>query len=390
MINIALLIAGLILGLAVGIVFYLTKKSVFEAELGLSRARLGDAENTLFRERDNLNAFRGISSEVLKQTREEFIRQAEPKLTEHIAPLKEALARYEKAIGEIERRREDAYGGLKELMGNLNDGQKRLTSETGSLVAALKSPAARGRWGELTLKRVVEVAGMSQYCDFDEQITVGAEDARLRPDMVVRLAGGKSVVVDAKAPIDAYWSATESMDETLRKAGLVKHAQSVREHMRLLGHKSYWSQFENTPDFVVMFLPGESFFSAALEQDRTLIEDGIKGNVILATPTTLIVLLRSVAMGWQQQKVAENALRIAEAGKDLFERCQTFAGYISKVGQGIERATQAFNQAVGSWENRVLPGARRLKELGATRDTDATLPEIEPIERATRALSPAE
>lgn len=386
MIQIIWMFLGLVIGLAAGILIYFMKKGAWDSEMGISQARLEGAEMALERERQNLDAFRGISSEVLKETREEFIRQAEPKLAEHIAPLKDALTRYEKAIGDIERRREDAYGGLKELMGSLSDGQTRLTNETGTLVAALKSPSARGRWGELTLKRVVEIAGMSQYCDFDEQITVTGEDGRLRPDMVVRLAGGRSVVVDAKAPIDAYWNATESISEETRTNNLTDHARAVRDHMRMLGQKSYWSQFDKTPDFVVLFLPGESFFSAALEKDRDLIEDGMKSKVILATPTTLIVLLRSVAMGWQQERITENAEKISKAGMDLFERCQTFAGHMSKVGVGLDRATQAFNSAVGTWESRILPGARKLKELGATKETEADLPEIEPIERTSRQL----
>lgn len=326
--------------------------------------------------------FKGISSDVLKQSREEFIKQAEPTILQSVKPLQDALKRYEDAVRLIENKREEAYGGLNSLLKLLQGGQAELTRETGSLVSALKSSQARGRWGEVTLRRVVEIAGMSKFCDFDEQATVGTEDGRLRPDLVVHLPNNRKVIVDAKAPLSDYMNAVEAKDESSRAMHLLGHAKKVREHMRKLGAKSYWEKFGSTPDFVVLFLPGEAFFSAALDKDKTLIEDGMgmSVRVILATPTTLIVLLRSVLMGWQQEQLAENSQKISDAGKDLFERCENFAEHFSKIGQGLDRACKSFNQAVGSWETRVIPGARRLKELGATKNPDVDLPVVGQVE----------
>ncbi len=387
-------VLSLAAGLACGVVFYLLKSKNWDAERQVAEARLTDLKEALEREKENIrnleNTFRGLSSEILKESRDEFLKQAEPKISEHIRPLKEALERYDHAIKSIENKREEAYGGLKGLLRTLQDGQARLASETSSLTTALKNPAARGKWGEITLQRVVEVAGMSQYCDFEQQTTIDGDNGKLRPDLIVRLPGGRTVVVDAKAPLNAYMSALESTDETSRGSNLTAHAQAVREHMRKLGQKSYWAQFDNAPDFVVLFLPGESFFSAALEQDRDLIEDGMKSKVVLSTPTTLIALLRVVAMGWQHEQLAENSQRISEAGKDLFDRFVTFSDHFSRVGSGLDRAIDSFNKAVGSWESRVIPGARKLKELGATKSADAEVPSVEPIERIPRKLAPTD
>ena len=394
---IAVLIAFSV-GVALAGLVHLVRIKGCEAEHQLAEARLSDAEAALAREREerkheleNLQmTFKGLSSEILKDSRDEFLKQAEPKIGEHVRPLTDALKRYEEAIRTIETKREEAYGSLKGLLEVLRSGQTDLTRETGSLVAALKSPAARGRWGEVTLRRVVEVAGMSQYCDFDEQATVEAEEGRLRPDLIVRLPGKRNVVVDAKVPIDAYMRAMDSSEEEVRIRHLCEHAQAVRGHMRALGKKDYWTQFDPAPDFVVLFLPGESFFSAALEQDRSLIEDGMASRVVLATPTTLIVLLRSVAMGWQQHKLTENSLRISEAGKELFDRCTTFATHLGSLGTGLEKAIKSYNSAVGSWEHRVIPGACKLKELGASKNPDQEIPEVKPIETTPRRLTPAE
>jgi len=380
-----LLFIAIVLGLGAGIFIYKPKYDV-------AKAQLEDKEIALTQQRaefSNLQTvFRGLSSEVLKESRDEFIKQAEPKIEAQIGPLKEALSRYEKALNSIENKRESAYGGLQQLVQTLQNGQTKLTQETGNLVAALKSPVARGRWGELALKRIVELAGMTQYCDFDTQTTVESGEGSLRPDMTVRLPGKRTIVVDAKVPLDAYWKAVEATSESLRLTHLGEHAQAVRDHMRKLGQKAYWAQFDSTPDFVVMFIPGESFFSAALESDRELIEYGMANHVVLASPTTLIVLLRSVAMGWQQEQLAENSERISEAGKDLFERCAKFADHLGDIGSGIEKAIKSFNSAVGSWESRVVPGAKRLKELGATKNPDAELPIVKSIETTTRQLTP--
>ncbi len=388
-----------IIGLTAGALALFAFHAIRAKELGagrqLAESRLADAEAALEREREersrtieNLQVtFKGLSSEVLRESREEFLKQAEPKLGEHVRPLRDALARYEEAIRTIEGKREKAYGGLANMLSMLKAGQETLSRETVALTSALKSPTARGRWGEVTLERVVEVAGMSQYCDFDKQTSVETKEGRLRPDLVVRLPHGRSVVVDAKVPLGEYMKAMEAGDDTARKLHLSAHSKAVREHMRGLGQKNYWAQFDPTPDFVVLFLPGESFFSAALEQDRDLIEDGMQSRVILATPTTLIVMLRSVAMSWQQEMLAENSQRISEAGKELFERCAKFAEHLGKVGKGLESAISNYNSAIGSWESRVIPGARTLKELGATRSPDAELPRIDPVQTTPRPLT---
>jgi DNA recombination protein RmuC len=389
-------IIGIAAGAALLFVFHIVRSKDWRAEGRVAEARLADAEGQLARQRDDFDkaisnmqvTFKGLSTEVMRESREEFLKQAEPKLGEHLRPLKDALARYDEAIREIENKREKAYGGLENMLSVLRDGQATLSRETVALTSALKSPTARGRWGEVTLERVVEVAGMSQYCDFDRQASVNTDEGRLRPDLVVRLPRGRSVVVDAKVPLEEYMKAMEATDENVRKAHFTAHSKAVREHMRNLGQKNYWAQFDPAPDFVVLFLPGESFFSAALEQDRGLIEDGMQSRVILATPTTLIVMLRSVAMSWQQEQLAENSQRISEAGKDLFDRCTTFARHLGNVGRGLEGALSNYNKAVGSWESRVIPGTRTLKELGATRSPDADVPSIETVQTAPRALTP--
>jgi len=263
--------------------------------------------------------------------------------------------------------------------------QKELQSETGNLVRALRTPNVRGRWGEIQLRRVVEIAGMLPYCDFAEQETVTTETGRLRPDLVVKLPGGKHVVVDAKTPLQAFLEAFETNDEETRRVCLANHARQVRDHMKTLAGKNYWEQFESTPEFVVMFLPGETFFSAALEQDPALIEQGVLNRVIPASPTTLIALLKAVNYGWNQEKLARNAQKISELGKELHDRLRLLAQHITAVGAGLDRAVESYNKAVGSLESRVLVSARKFAELGTSVADD--IPELEPIETTARALS---
>jgi DNA recombination protein RmuC len=302
-----------------------------------------------------------------------------------VAPVRESLSKVDEQIQKIEKERINAYGGLRQQVESLITTQKELQSQTGNLVRALRTPNVRGRWGEIQLRRVVEIAGMLPYCDFAEQETITSESGRLRPDLVVKLPGGKRVVVDAKTPLQAFLDAFETSDEEARRACLANHARQVRDHINTLSGKKYWEQFESTPEFVVMFLPGETFFSAALEQDTGLIEHGVLNKVIPASPTTLIALLKAINYGWNQEKLARNAHEISVLGKELHERLRKLAGHITGVGTNLDRAVEAYNQAVGSLENRVLVSARKFAELGATVAED--IPELEPIETTARALS---
>lgn len=352
--------------------------------------RLKDTFNAL--SADALKSNNQLFLELARKTLENLLTEARGDLGKRqeaidgmIKPLKEALEQFQLRIREIESAREQAYGGLRRHLEDLTRTHERLQKETTNLVTALKAPQVRGRWGEITLRRVVEVAGMSRYCDFEEQPSVETEEGRKRPDLIVKLPGDRTVVVDAKVPLKAYMDATESQDENSRQKALLRHAQAVKNHMQLLGSKAYWNQFSPSPDFVVLFLPGESFFSAALEQDRNLIEDGISKRVILATPTTLIALLRTVAYSWQQQQVAENARRIWQAGTELFDRVYKFSDHLSKVRDGLNKATESYNAAIGSWTSRVVPSARRLKELGAA-PQEKEIVEIEPIETPLRRV----
>jgi DNA recombination protein RmuC len=282
----------------------------------------------------------------------------------------------------MEQRRTGAYSELREQVRSLSEAQALLRLEAGNLVRALRTPQVRGRWGEVQLKRVVELAGMAEHCDFTEQHSVDTAEGRLRPDLVVHLPGGRTVVVDAKAPLSAYLEAAEATDEVRRSALLADHARQVRDHMVALSRKSYWEQLGATPEFVVLFLPGESFFSAALEQDGSLIEMGAERRVVLATPTTLISLLKAVSYGWKQEAVADNAKRISDSGRELHKRVSDMAGHVAKVGKALSASVEAYNSFVGSLESRVLPAARRLRELDAA--GPEVIAELAPVESDTR------
>jgi DNA recombination protein RmuC len=297
-------------------------------------------------------------------------------------PIHDALARMDAQLNRLERDRLQARGALDEQLRTLAAGQERLRGETGALVAALRRPQARGRWGELQLRRVVELAGMTAHCDFSEQPTVARGGERLlRPDLVVHLPGGTDVVVDAKAPLGAFLDAYEARDEDARASALAMHARLLREHVRRLSAKAYWEQFDAAPDFVFLFLPGEHLYSAALEADPELLEAGARQRVLIATPTTLIALLRAVACGWREERVAEDARAVAEAGRELHGRLETFAEHLQRLGARLRGAVGAYDDAVGSFERRVLPGARRLAAHGVVAP-ERELPALDRIDVA--------
>jgi DNA recombination protein RmuC len=328
------------------------------------------------------DTFSALSADALRNNTTMFTSQTEEK----VKPLLETLERYENEIRRMEAVRQTAYGSVTTELQFIRETHQELHKQTTNLVTALRSPQVKGRWGEITLKRVVEVAGMCSHCDFQEQVSVETESGKLRPDLIVTLPGVRTIVIDSKVPLAAYLEAVDAPDEDSRRDCLIRHARSVRGHMSNLSGKAYWSQFTSTPDFVVMFLPGEAFFSAALETDRSLIEDGIQERVILATPTTLIALLRTVAYSWQEKQVAENAQRIAEAGRELFDRVCKFAEHLGKVGDGLRKATETYNAAVSSWTNRVVPSGRRMNELGVVGDREMV--EMGGVEVGVRLLDP--
>jgi len=352
---------------------------------------------------DLQNAFKALAAEALKNNASSFLDIAKETLSRFqteaqgdlkarqqavadlVAPVRESLSKVDAQIQQIEKERGQAYGAIHAQVQSLITTQRELQSETSNLVRALRTPNVRGRWGEIQLRRVVEIAGMLPYCDFAEQETITGDAGRFRPDLVVKLPGGKSVVVDAKTPLQAFLDAFETTDEDARRVALANHARQVREHMNTLSGKRYWEQFEATPEFVVMFLPGETFFSAALEQDTGLIEHGVLNKVIPASPTTLIALLKAVAYGWNQEKLARNAQEISALGKELHDRLRNLGGHIAAVGAGLDRAVDCYNKAVGSLENRVMVSARKFAELGTSIVEE--IPELEPIESTARALS---
>jgi len=379
-----------------------------ETKLQEAQANLEEQKKTVDEAKKNLSdAFQALSAEALKSNNQAFVTlakstfetmQARAKgdletrqqaIDALVAPLRESLSRYEAQILEMEKARQSAYGTLEEQLRSLAATNQQLQEKTSTLAIALRGGSqARGRWGEMTLRNVAELAGMSEHCDFTEQETFSSESGRLRPDMIVRLPGNRRIAVDAKVPLQAFLDASAATKDEDRKEALEKHAQSVRAYMNQLGARGYWEQLEPAPEFVVLFLPGESFFSAALEQDRTLIEDGMQKGVVLATPTTLIALLRAVAYGWRQERIAENARAISELGKELYGRMRTFLEYFQGIKSALTKAVDSYNKAVGSLEGRVLPSARKFKELGAATGDD--LPAIEPVDELPRALTAAE
>ena len=343
----------------------------FEAKLKL----LEDAKAALS------DAFNALSANALKSNSEEFLKLAQTS----VAPVREALAKFEAKVQALEVAREGAYQGLVQQVSQLLDTGRQLRSETSNLVQALRSPVIRGQWGEIQLRRVVEMAGMLNYCDFAEQETVRTETGNLRPDLIVKLPAGKTIVVDAKAPVAQFLDAMAVADETERKAKLQAFARLVRDRVGELGRKSYWDQFEHTPELVVMFLPGDHFYSAALQEDPALLEYGVEQKVLVATPVNLIGLLRAIAYGWRQEAIAANAKEISELGAELYKRIADLGGHWIDIGRNLSRTVEAFNSAVGSLESRVLVSARRFRELGAASAAVDIAP-VEPVEKAPRSL----
>lgn len=327
--------------------------------------------------------------EKLHQLAQKDLESRQDRIAEIVQPVRESLMRVDLKIQEIEQSRARSEAGLMQQMRSLSEAHRELRSETSNLVAALRSPQARGRWGEMQLRRVVEMAGMIEHCDFVCQITERSEDGRLRPDMIVNLPGGKQVVVDAKTPLNAYIDGLQSSDPETKAQKMREHAKHVRKHIDELSKKSYWSQFRSSPEFVVLFLPGESFFGAALEYDPQLIEAGVSQNVIIATPTTLIALLRSVAYGWQQERLNQNVRAVADLGQELYKRLSDLGMHFSRLGQSLQKSVESYNRALGSLESRVLVSARKMNEMQIIGQM-GQMPSIKGIEQSVRALSAPE
>jgi DNA recombination protein RmuC len=385
------------------------------ASLDGERALRSAAEARATSERENLEAqrrlveeartrlsesFQALSAEALRQSSTQFLELAQQKLDAQMSPreeaikglvdpLKESLTRYEKHLRELEAARQSAYGSLEEQLRALSTASERLQRETGTLTTALsRSSQARGQYGEVALRRIVDLAGMTARCDFSEQVHAEGEGGRVRPDLVVHLPDRRDIVIDAKAPLSAYFEAIAATRPEDRQAALARHAQQLRAHMTQLGSKAYWAEFAQSSDFVVMFIPGESSFAAALEEDDALLVDAMEKRVVIATPTTLIGLLLAIHQGWRQAQMAESAERISKLGRDLYERLRTMGSHFDKVRRGLVQATEAYNATVGSLEGRVLPAARKFEELGAV--AGESIPALEPIDQTPRAVTAPE
>lgn len=435
---ILLILAGLVIGAGVGWLLARSKnvalaerKSELELELSSSKAQLAQlqtensalnaskasAEATLASERRNAEEklrlladaseelkaqFKALASAALESSNASFLQLATATLQNYqtqaagelaqkeqavknlVDPIAQSLDSMNKQIQALEQTRSQAYGSLSNQVVSLTETQKALYTETGNLVKALREPQTRGRWGELQLRKVLELAGMLEYCDFEEQVSVSVEDRRLRPDVVVRLPGAKNVVIDAKAPLSGYLNALEAQDEATRTSCLLDHARQIRQHIDSLAAKAYWAQFQPTPEFVVLFLPGEVFFRAALLADPELLEYG-DGKVILASPSTMIAMLKTIAYGWNQKNLADNARKISEAAKQLYERLCTMTGHVDSLGKRLEGAVKSYNDMLSSMEKRVFPSGRKVSELDRSLVAD-NLPDPELIEKTPRQL----
>jgi len=355
-----------------------------------AESKLADAFKALSADalRSNNQSFLDLAKqnlETFQQTAKGELERRQSAIGDLIKPLKESLEKVDGKIGELEKNRMGAYSELREQVKALAQSHLQLQSETGNLVKALRVPHVRGRWGEIQLRRVVEMAGMLQYCDFVEQETVATEESRIRPDLIVRLPGNRTIVVDSKVPFDAFYESISTTDEEIRATRLKDHARLVRGHITSLSRKSYWETVQPTPEFVLLFLPGETFYSAALENDPKLIEDGVSQGVIIATPTTLIALLKAVSYGWRQEQMADNAQEVSNLAKTLYDRLRVFTSHFDDIGRNLDRALDAYNKGVRSLESRVLVTARRFKERGAIAGEEIEI--LEPVDKAARPMS---
>jgi DNA recombination protein RmuC len=380
-------------------------RAVAETRAAETALHLNEQQTLLAQARQELaETFQALSGEALKQNNEAFLNlarssfatlqveakgdlaQRQQAIDNLVKPLQDTLHRYDDQLRQLEQSRQAAYGGLDQHLKLLTESQQRLQSETGNLVKALRAPAIRGQWGEITLKRVAELAGMVAHCDFFEQESIASDEGRLRPDMVVQLPGGRQIIVDAKTVLAGYLDAHEASTEEQRFEGMRRHAAQVRSRMDELSLKAYWNQFAQAPEFVVLFLPGEQFLGAALEHDPRLIEDGFLRSVVLATPTTLMALLRAVAYGWRQERLTEHAEEAGRLGKDLYERMAVLTEHLNDVGQALGKSVFAYNKAIGSLETRILPAARRFKDLGVSSEKE--IPMLDPVELVSRKALP--
>ena len=383
------LLVGIAVGAAAVYLWARTALASQDALLEAERTAAGDQVELLERTQEQWEErFKAAAGDALSRSQSSLLQATEAKL----APIKETLLRFETQARELEQQRLRAVSSVGEQLRAVSEGQERLRAETGNLVTALRAPHVRGSWGEVQLKRVVEIAGMVDYCDFRTQQSERDDEGKLlRPDLVVRLPGGKSIVVDSKVPIDAYLDAVNTDDVEAKKLHLARHAAQLRDHIAKLGQKRYWRQFDPTPEFVVMFVD-EGLYRAALDQDGSLFEAGAESGVIVASPATLIGLLRTVAYGWQQETVAESARAVSRLGRELYERMGVFAGHLAKVGRGLDTAVGAYNQAVSSYESRLLVTARKFPEHGIPGDDPPAVTQLErvPVVPAAPELAPVD
>ena len=413
-ITVASLVLGVVLGFLLGQIRAVRRIESLRVELEAARVRLEagvrqEAERAAFLEQSEARlraSFDSLAGETLRANSELFLRLAreslgreqtlaqsslkerETAIAQLVEPLRVSLERTEQQAHALERERQEAYTALRTQIESLASGQSQLQRETRNLVTALRRPEVRGRWGELTLRRLVELAGLSEHCDFTEQLHLFGQEGALRPDLVVHMPDSRDLVVDVKTPLDAYLEALEAPTDEGRQQALKKHAQQVEARIRQLASKAYWAQFERSPEFAVLFLPGDQFLSAALAERPELLENALKQGVIIATPSTLIALLKTVAHGWRQTAVAENAQLIRDLGQELYRRLGAFTGHLERLGSRLGAAVDAYNSAVGSLERQVLPQARRFPDLGVT--ADAALPELGAIEQPLRPIAAAE